>query len=92
MWTETCGLLVGFLVDFTISIHSARVDGDEDAEQNGRVLTISIHSARVDGDPGCPRSGFYHVVISIHSARVDGDIVRTFSCVTSSHFLSLIHI
>ena len=49
MWAET-KLDDGDVPAVIISIHSARVGGDDEYQERLKALIISIHSARVGGD------------------------------------------
>ena len=63
-----------YLYNNIISIHSARVGGDEDMKPSSSALIISIHSARVGGDHVDYDAVEGTEYISIHSARVGGDL------------------
>ena len=62
-----------FGVEFGISIHALRVEGDERSRATRAAADhISIHALRVEGDPVTVNQR-HGIIISIHALRVEGD-------------------
>ena len=57
----------------TISIHTLRVEGDEEITKKRYGEVISIHTLRVEGDVKSLLAQMCKSFISIHTLRVEGD-------------------
>ena len=64
-----------FSDNFSISIHSLRMEGDCNGCSRCNNIYISIHSLRMEGDIVLRCIFFQCCVISIHSLRMEGDRV-----------------
>ena len=60
-------------IEFEISIHSLRMEGDDAHRQRRRRQRISIHSLRMEGDGDTRYAHYGERGISIHSLRMEGD-------------------
>ena len=58
MWRET-QVVILWLINDVISIHSLRVEGDNLYQSTGQRGNISIHSLRVEGDNSCLHFGAF---------------------------------
>ena len=73
-------------VDFLISIHALREEGDPNsAAVRKQVFHISIHALREEGDRR-DRHGRHGIMISIHALREEGDTTRVRRGRTSHNF------
>ena len=71
-WRETWQCL-HFHLGHAISIHSLRMEGDNNLQTWNYENSISIHSLRMEGDLIWMYQSREHTGISIHSLRMEGD-------------------
>ena len=61
--------------DDIISIHTLRMEGDEEVYDGTGSLVISIHTLRMEGD-GKRVALMFNINISIHTLRMEGDVIE----------------
>ena len=57
-----------------ISIHTLRMEGDEDQAEFAARIAISIHTLRMEGDYPVDIFQITELAISIHTLRMEGDV------------------
>ena len=57
-----------------ISIHTLRMEGDDDLHNFAMHCQISIHTLRMEGDKSRTENTVRDFLISIHTLRMEGDI------------------
>ena len=78
--------LINKVIDFIISIHALRGEGDCLISFVLAFPQISIHALRGEGDVTVLRSVFAFTVISIHALRGEGDSMTSFLLIYQCDF------